>query len=164
MAIKELDRKQRLINGAQWRLFCGDPSDETWARHRAIVGIGRRRTLTPYEALMLWALRNWRAVCKDLGVKFASPVDLIEAEQMVDRWLVAGHQSFNATAIGQIAGLNQVEGAQLEELVRVILGKSISERTLYRIGQQRGIPAYRRRSQYNKAQIQRIIAAIVQPS
>jgi hypothetical protein len=113
---------------------------------------------------MLWALRNWRAVCKDLGVSFASPADLIEAEQMVDRWLVAGHQSFSAQAIGQIAGLNQVEGAQLEELVRVVLGKSISERTLYRIGQRRGIPAYRRRNQYNKAQVQRIISAIAQPS
>jgi hypothetical protein len=142
-------------------MFCDNPSHERWAKYRAIVGItGRRRTLTSYEALMLWALRHWRTVCREIGEPFILPGTVLDMEPIVNVWLRKSTQSLGLTALTQITTLNNVQGRDFSNLVQVLLGKSISERSLYRIGQMLGVPSFSITKRYTKNQVQKYLKVI----
>jgi hypothetical protein len=154
-----IDRKTRTINSSQWRMFCGNPSDERWAKFRSIVGV-RARTLTPYEALMLWALRQWRVICRDMGIPFRIEEDLLVLERRVNEWLARNVEAQGMTAIEQIATLNNVEGRNFPTLIKLLLGKSVSEKSLYRLGGTPGMPKFSLNQRYSKTQVQMYLSAI----
>ncbi len=151
--LDSIDRKTRTINSAQWRMFCGNPSDERWAKYRSIVGV-QARTLTPYEALMLWALKQWRVICRDLDIKFRVEDNLLVLETRVNEWLIKNVDVEGVAAIEQIATLNNVEGRHFPSLIKLLLGKSISEKSLYRMGNLPGMPKFSLNQRYTKPQVQ----------
>lgn len=117
--------------------------------------------MTPYEALMLWALKHWRTVCRELGEIFVLPDTVLDMEPIVNVWLKESTRSLGLTALTQITTLNNVQGRDFSNLVQVLLGKSISERSLYRIGQMLGVPSFSLAKRYTKSQVQKYLKVIV---
>jgi len=78
----------KTINGVRWRQFCEWPSEERWAKYRAIVG-AKGRKLTQRQAVLLWAVRNWRVICKDLGETFRLEEDIAQVERKLRVWTVS---------------------------------------------------------------------------
>lgn len=157
--LDSIDRKTRTIDSSQWRLFCGSPSSERWAKYRSVLGV-KARTLTPYEALMLWALKQWRVICRDLGIPFRVEENLLVLEKRVNEWMIQNVEAQGVTAIEQIATLNNVEGRNFPTLIKLLLGKSVSERSLYRIGNTPGFPKFSLNQRYTKPQVQKYLNAI----
>jgi hypothetical protein len=157
--LEALDRESRTINGLQWRQFCDSPSEERWAKYRSIVG-AKGRTLTPYQALMLWALRHWRVICKDLGETFRVEEDICTVETKLSRWLERNADAQGVTALSALTTLNSVEGRDFPVLMQLLLGKSISERMFYRIGQTKGVPKFSLTQRYSKTQVQKYMTLI----
>lgn len=157
--LESLNRESRTINGLQWRQFCGWPSEERWAKYRAIVG-AKGRTLTPYQALMLWAIRHWRVICKDLGEVFRLEEDIFIVETKLSQWLISNASAQGVTALDKLTSLNAVEGRHFPVLAQLLLGKSISERTLYRLGQMKGMPKFSLSKTYSKPQVQKFLNMI----
>jgi hypothetical protein len=157
--LESLNRESKTINGVQWRQFCGWPSEERWAKYRSIVG-AKGRSLTPYEAMMLWALRHWRVICKDIGEVFRVEEDICVVESKLSQWLIHNMKNQGLAAVDKLTTLNSVEGRHIPVLVQLLLGKSISERSLYRIGQTKGMPRFSLTQKYSKAQVQKYLGAI----
>ncbi len=109
---------------------------------------------------MLWALRQWRVICRDLSIPFKVEEDLLELEKRVNEWLVKNVEAQGATAIEQIATLNNVEGRNFPTLVKLLLGKSVSERSLYRLGNTPGMPKFSLNQRYSKVQVQMYLNTI----
>lgn len=161
--LKCIDRQKKEIDGSQLRLMMGGVSDERWAVWREIAGVQKRvRTLTRYEALILWALKHWRVICKDLGQPFALPKNILEIEPMLNQWLLLETNRFECESLECLVSLNAVKGNNFPTLIKVILGESISETSLRRIGNIKGIPPFSRTKTYTKEQVQKYLNHIVQ--
>jgi len=163
-SLSELDKETPLIESGALRATLDSPSSERWAVFRSAIGMGandRKRKLTQREAVLLTVRRYWRSICQQVDEEYKSNPDIFDLERVANKWLLSYEIDGVYGAIARLEILTEVKGKNLAALLETCLGKSVSERTIRRKCEARGMPKYRREGIYSHRQIQKIRNAIV---
>jgi hypothetical protein len=170
--IRDLDKGEPCISSSSWRSLClgvkenGDPagSNATWTKFRNNVGVFGNRKLTQHQAVCLFIRSRMKEACFDLDIPvLPSDSDIYALEALGEEWF-AKHG--DGTVIGMVKRLTRLDnltGVQVEEVLKVSVGKSLSPSTIYRKCNQPGVPKFHRRKRYTANQVKLMIKAVSAP-
>lgn len=159
--IDALDKENRKISGAVCRAMCGNPGAQAWTIYRQDAGIDRKRKLlTPYECFLLLIRRHWRQVCKEAGVPYESRPLPSRIRNVAVEWMNKGHHLKLVQSVQTLTSDGNTSAAELLQLIEQVLGKRISERTLRRKCDRKGVPPFSRMREYTRAEVQQVMRAV----
>ena len=150
--LADLDRTHRTIPSHLIRQMTGDrtgrvPHDHLWRSMRQCAGIQlKQRRLTQLEAMRLIAVT---VTYQETG---RLPQSLVQVNRVASELLGCHGLEGIFAALQE----RQLSATELKEAIARLTGKSPSKTTLYRWGQQHGIP-YSRRRLYTPTQVKRFV-------
>jgi len=160
--IDTLDKTDRKLSSAVCRILCGNPAYQAWTVYRKDVNVpARARLLTQYECFMLVIRRHWRQVCKESGVPYKSNPNPREMDQTARVWMNKGHHIKIFQSVQTLNTSGNTPATELLQLIEQVLGKRISERTLRRICDRKGVPPFSRMREYTRIEVQQVMRAVV---
>lgn len=159
MRLQDLDNEQRICDSRQVRLSCAlerghgrsDIDDRTWRQYRQICNVPRSaKKLTRREVVLLLVCASlYREGAENLsGLKV-----VVEAEKRIS-------SPRSVLLIDRFCGEEaSLTGRELLEHLKAI-GKPRSPKTLYRWGQQKGLPRFGLNQKYTPWQVRRWLTAV----
>lgn len=159
--IDALDKTDRKLPSAICRVLCGNPGAQAWTIYRQDVGIDfKRKLLTSYECFLLVIRRHWRQVCKEAGALYKSRPNAFDIDQTARKWMDAGHHMKLVQSVQTLTANGTTPATELLQLIEQVLGKRISERTLRRICDRKGVPPFSRMREYTRVEVQQVMRAV----